>query len=219
MAAPDIAGEGFPADLWPDVAPRVAPALVHLELGASFSRVVLAADDLPGDDEAWYRLLPPRSSGDAPELVLSCHPDSFCRPRPLRSTEYPPRAIWEQRRAPRDDEPVERTEFAAARTDAFLHHHLLTLRDLLVGELADRELPAQRAEAFAAAWAVTVDGRLERAGWPGFPLAERRARFSRLFSSAGIILPEHWQIFHALWDGALATRRDVAAIVRQLPRL
>ena len=38
---------------------------------------------------------------------------------------------------------------------------------------------ATGAEAFTACWAVTVDGRLARAGLPGFDLPERRRRFSR----------------------------------------
>lgn len=32
-------------------------------------------------------------------------------------------------------------------------------------------------------------------------------------------MPHHWQIFQALWDGALDTQKDVLAVVRQLPRL
>ena len=219
MSTPDIQGEGFPATMWQHVVPRVESALANLDLAGHFSAVRIAADDLPGDDEAWYRVLPGLSGAQLPVLVVSCHPDSFCRHRPLRTTEYPPRAVWEQFAAPRDDEDTAPLEFDIARADAFLHHHLLTVRDMVEGEVTADEIPVRLAESFGAAWAVTVDGRLDRAGWPGFSVTERRGRFSRLFSSAGIMLPEHWQIFQTLWDGGLSSRRDVLGIARQLPRL
>ena len=66
---------------------------------------------------------------------------------------------------------------------------------------------------------ATVDGRLERSALPGYDQARRRGRFSRLFSSAGILMPGHWQIFQSLWDGGLAGAGEVLAAVRQLPRL
>jgi hypothetical protein len=66
---------------------------------------------------------------------------------------------------------------------------------------------------------VTVDGRLQRAGLPGYDQALRRRRFSRLFSSTGVLLPGHWQIFESLWAGALGGQAEVLEATRRLPRL
>ena len=48
---------------------------------------------------------------------------------------------------------------------------------------------------------------------------QRRAQFSRLFSSATVLMPHHWQIFQSLWEGGLEGQREVLAAVRQLPQL
>jgi hypothetical protein len=95
----------------------------------------------------------------------------------------------------------------------------LTARDLTRGEVVGRNLPATLAEAFSEAWAVGVDGRLVRRGLPGFPLAERRASFARVFSPGGILLPDHWQVFQSLWDGAISNQKDVVGVLKWLPRL
>ena len=44
--------------MWQMVRPRLQAALAALDLQREFSAVRLTADDLPGDDAAWYRLLP-----------------------------------------------------------------------------------------------------------------------------------------------------------------
>ena len=92
-------------------------------------------------------------------------------------------------------------------------------QDLVRDSVSLSSIPVGQIEAFEAAWEVGVDGRLARAGLPGFSLAERRGIFSSLFSSAGVLMPDHWQIFQSLWDGGLTSGRDVLAVIRQLPRL
>jgi len=111
------------------------------------------------------------------------------------------------------------SDFSLERTDFFLNHHFLTVADLCGDSLTGDEIPVHLAEAFDAAWAVSVDGRLERLHLPGYPMAERRGHFSRLFSSAGILLPEHWHIFQSLWDGAVAGQTAILGVTRLLPRL
>lgn len=210
---------GLPGELWQLVRPRLGLSLANLELASEFGAITLCADDLPGDDDSWYHLLP--GSPDAPgaHLVLTHHPDVFCARRPRTSTSSPPRAIWEQMAAPRSDRIGDGFSYSEPRTDVFLHHHLLTVKDMRLGELDGEYLPARLAEAFCAAWAVAVDGRLQRRHLPGYSVAERRGRFSRLFSAAGILMPEHWQIFESLWGGGLVGQKAILGAVRQLPQL
>lgn len=211
--------EGLPEPLWQMVRKGLAEALVALELEREFGTVRLAADDLPGQDGAWYGLVPGTTDAPGPVLLVTCHGDVFCRHRPLRTTTYPPLEIWDQVAAPREIPAPSPAEYSPERTAMFLHHHLLTVRDLRRGDLVGEDIPGHLLEAFAAAWAVGVDGRLARRHLTGYPMAERRSRFSRRFSSAGVMMPEHWQIFQSLWDGALEGQRAVLGIARQLPRL
>ncbi len=221
MAAnnPLLQSEGISTSLWQLIQPRVAAALADLQLGELFGTVCLCADDLSGDDNAWYRIIPGRADRPGPFLEITCHIEAFCEHRPLKTTTYPPQAVWEQMEAPRTESLPNEGDFSQERTDFFLNHHLLTISDLGSDRLAAEEIPPHLAEAFGAAWAVTVDGRLERRHLSGYPMAERRGRFSRLFSSAGILLPEHWQIFQSLWDGAVEGQTAVLGVTRLLPRL
>lgn len=212
-------GGGFSAELWDNVSPRLVSAVAALDPGPGVGTLRLSVDDMPGDDDAWYRVIPGRPAESGPVLILSCHTDSFYRHRPLTDTVFPPRAVWDQMDAPRDETVRDAKDFSPERTDIFIHHHLLMIQDLLSGKLVGEALPGPQVEAFAAAWAVFVDGRLARRHLPGYPMAERRGRFSRLFSSAGIILPEHWHVFQSLWDGALADQKAILSATRLLPHL
>lgn len=208
--------DGVPAGLAALVTPRLEAAARTLELSRFVTGVHLCLDDLPGGGGAWYQ----REDGpDGAVLRLYCHPDDLARRLPGGETSLLTREVWEQAPAPRDEDFFDAGATDLSRADAFLHHHLLTATDIFQGRVDSRDLTLAVAEAFTAVWAVGVDGRLERAGLPGFSLQERRGRFSRLFSAAGILLPDHWQIFQAVWDGALATQKDILTVVRQLPRL
>jgi len=211
--------EGLPESLGQMVRTCLAEALAALALEQEFGTVRLSADDLPGHDDAWYRLVPGTSGVPGPVLLITCHGDVFCRHRPLRTALHPPPVIWDQLDAPRMIPDPSPADYSAERTAMFLHHHLLTINDLRHRDLVGEDIPRQLLETFAAAWAVGVDGRLARRHLPGYPIAERRGRFSQLFSSAGILLPDHWQIFQSLWDGALEGQRAILGIARQLPRL
>jgi hypothetical protein len=221
VAASDtvLQAAGLTASLWKVVQPRLAAALVALKMEDTFGTVRLSGDDLPGDEEAWYAIVPATTQAPGPVLNLTCHPDAFCRHRPLKSTVYPPQEIWKQVAAPLAEPFLDPAEVSAERTDVFLYHHLLTVADIRGHDLVVADIPSHLTEAFASAWAVAVDGRLNRQHLPGYPMAERRGRFSRLFSAAGIMLPDHWQIFQALWDGGLEGQKAVLGVARQLPRL
>lgn len=221
MTAPSLRVKcvGMTPDLSEGLVPLVDSAGRVLDLGENFSEIRIYGDDLPGDDDAWYRLEAPTGPDELPVLSLFCHGDCFNpSARPLDAVRPSP-AIWEQSPAPHEDSSGAPMDFSPERAAMFLHHHLLTAKDVVCGEVVGQNLPAKWAEAFAEAWSVNVDGRLARRGLPGYPLAERRGRFARIFSLAGILLPDHWQVFESLWDGALPSQRDVLEVVKRLPGL
>jgi hypothetical protein len=188
-------------------------ALAALDMESALDRLVICADDLAGDDDAWVQ---PVRGARGREITIYCHPDAFLAPR---ATAAPPGAVWDCPGPVTPETQVDAGDYSRTRAGAFLHHQLLVIRDLLRRELDPSLVPAGLAEAFAATWAIGVDGRLDRAGLPGYPLAERRRRFTRLFSQAGILMPEHWTIFQEIWDGVAPAQRDVARLARRLPRL
>lgn len=199
--------------------PLIVSAGQSLDLDRDVSGIRISADDLPGGGGVWYHLQPgPRPDG-LPVLVLYCGGECFGPRKRASDSVVPPREIWEQFPVPGPGGEGVPAEFSAERSDIFLHHQLLTARDLARGEVVGRNIPAGLAEAFAEAWAVGVDGRLARMGLPGYPLAERRAGFARVFSPAGILLPDHWQVFQSLWDGAISDQKDVLGVLKWLPGL
>lgn len=210
---------GMHDELAESLAPLAVAAARALEMARDVSGIRICGDDMPGEGGAWYRLQPGSGADELPVLVLFCHPGCFGRQDLAGDSLNPKRPIWEISPAPEMEPGDTGIELSAPRSAIFLHHHLLTARDLLRGEVVGRNLPGVLTEAFTEAWAVGVDGRLSRQGLPGFPLAERRGRFARVFSPAGILLPDHWQVFESLWDGALSDQRDVLSVVKRLPRL
>lgn len=198
-----------------ELPPLLRDALAALELAASVGGVTVCADDLPEDGDGWLDLVP-ATGGGLPRLVLYCAPWAFGDPRRAPRSEA---AVWERRPAPAEEPPLGEGDFDRTEAAAFVHHHLLLAADVLAGRLIPDLVPGSLAEAFGESWAATIDGRLARRGLPGYTQARRRARFSRLFSAAGVLMPGHWQIFQSLWDGALQGQGEVLAAVRQLPRL
>lgn len=205
--APELAGLALP---------RLAEAVRGLGLEPHLAEAVLCVDDLPGHDEGWLRLDPAADGRRVLTIYCSC---DRLGPEPTGSVENGARQDWESRPAPRMEEDRSAADFEGAAADAYFHHQCALAADLLEGVLAPDLVPAGMAEAFAAAWDVVVDGRLARRGLPGLDMGVRRARFSSLFSSAGVLLPDHWQIFQSLWDGGLAGQEEVLGAVRRLPRL
>ncbi len=203
------------ADLVRDAARQAAAAV---GLAGALDALAICADDLPGGAEAWLALRRARAGG-APALALYCHPEVFVAPVPASGTVFPPRAVWDRPDPAAAEPAATAAAFARARADAFLHHHLQWAADAVSGVLDPERVPASLTEAFTACWAVHVDGRLARRGLPGYALAERRGRFSRLFSTGGILMPDHWQAFQGLWDGRFPRPGDVVAVARGLPRV
>jgi hypothetical protein len=206
-------------DLAKELVPLAAAAGRALELDRDLAGIQICGDGLPGDDGVWFRFQPASDRSERPVLVLYCHQACFGHAAQRMGAVLPPPAVWEQSPSPPDTAMDAETIFSPTRARMFLHHYLLTARDLARGVVNGRHIPLGLAEAFAEAWAVAVDGRLARLGLAGFPLAERRAKFARVFSPAGILLPDHWQVFQSLWDGALTSQKDVLGTLKRLPGL
>jgi len=221
MAAPHlrVSCTGLSKNLAAVLPSLVVAAGQALDLARDFSGIRICADDLPDQEGAWYRLEPVADPGAQPFLVLFCQVKCFGPVEGVSAAGFPPRAVWEQSPMPGRFTEGAEAAFSRERSSIFLHHHLLTARDLARGAVVGRNLPATLAEAFAEAWAVGVDGRLERLGLPGYPVAERRASFARVFSPAGILLPDHWQVFQSLWDGAIPDQKGVLDVLKWLPGL
>jgi len=203
-------------DLSDVLLPLLGTAARNLGLEELLAEVVLCVDDLPADDAGWLRI-DSVAERTRPRLTLycGCAVLTACSPGgPPAGTEA---YVWELT-AP-EPTAVEAADLDEGTALAFLHHQLLLARDLLRRELEPQVVPAGLTETFAAVWDVTLDGRLDREGLPGYTLETRRARFSNLFSSASVLMPHHWQIFQSLWEGGLVSQSDVLAAVRQLPRL
>ena len=207
----------LPAALAERVVPLLEAAVINLDLQRDLAAVSVCGDDLPGQDDVWLQVTP--SDVGERGLVVYCHPAVFLERAPANSTLLPPPESWDRWETAVPEEDFAAESFSIGRTDDFLHHSLLLARDLLRGDLVTELIPAALGEAFQAAWSVGLDGRLQRAHLPGYDLAERRGRFSRLFSTAGVLLPDHWQLFQALWDGAVSGQSATLDLVRRLPRL
>ena len=201
-------------ELGEELVTRLGAAARALELAAHVGEIVLCVDDLPADDAGWLRLDPVPGCA-RPRLTLYCGRLALADGAATLAAGDEPFA-WEAMVPTAESAPAAAD---AAATAAFLHHQLLLAHDLLTGRLDPDDIPAALAETFAAAWDVALDGRLSRRGLPGYALEARRAQFSRLVSSASVLMPHHWQIFQSLWDGGLVRQGEVLAAVRQLPRL
>ncbi len=206
---------------WCRLAGSLFPAVTaNLELSRYFARIHLWADESPAEESPWFSFAPVQGEdGDRRELTLFCSSRSFAPVRSLQGPEAAARQVWEAREGAWLPDNGQHRDFDLDQGAKFLHHNLLLARDLVSGEGQLDRVPRELVEGYQAAWEVVIDGRLARLSLPGYSLAERRARFSRLFSSAGVLLPDHWQVFQSLWEGGLSTGGEVRAVLRQLPQL
>ena len=192
--------------------PLARSVAVHHELGNMFPEITLAIDDLAADERSWLSL------GDGASLTLYCHEDLFLRDSAASLAMRPPSLPWELGEK-RDASPEPSASFSVRKTERYLHHQFLAVRDLLGGIVRPGDVPVGFAEAYQEAWAVTVDGRLRRGALPGHPVAERRRRFFRTFSATGMLLPQHWDIFHTLWDCNTPNHELLLELAAALPGL
>lgn len=219
----ELSCQGLQQSLADSVHPHLERAIRNLDLASDFKKISVVIDDLPtlaGEQDGWLRLERfPCGASSGLAATLFCNESSFCTPVPELGHPWPGTEIWDQAVAPLDGLPFDRSRFSKDRADVFLHHELLLAQDLARGVLLPTAIPSDSVEAFSAAWAVVLDGRLDRLGLPGYGLVARRARFSRLFACAGVLLPGHWQIFQSLWDGGISRWQDVLGSIGDLPPL
>ncbi|MBK6898004.1 MAG: hypothetical protein IPH09_01560 [bacterium] len=172
--------------------------------------LTLVLDDIAPDERPWWRLAAPGA------LELYGHPVHFLDEPGAGLAGALPALPWDLREPVGPSAP---RPFAPVRGERFLHHHFLAVADVLSGRIVPARVPPALAEAFQEAWDVTIDGRLRRGFLPGLPVAERRRRFARLFGAAGVLLPQHWELFHELWDWDDPTQDGLAARAGRLPPL
>jgi hypothetical protein len=200
--------------------PVTASAADRLELTALLTSLTICLDDIGADRRAWLSVRRSVVETEARgRATLYLHPDQITRDRPDRQSVLPGRQVWDRGEAIPAVSGLSPSDFRKPKAERCLCHHLLWIKDLITEKLEPQDIPRAMVEAFQEGWAVTVDGRLRRGHFPGYSVAERRASFSRLFSRAGVLLPEHWRVFHRLWEGAATDQEAVLALVRRLPRL
>lgn len=207
-----------PAD-WPlasALTPLVEGAAERLGLAGRLGSLTVVVDAIAADDRGWLRL---DGLADAPALTLWLHPDQVLGDRPGHDPARPVARDWVLAPAPTADHVPALADFSIPNAQRFLYQQMTLVCDILDGKLVPAEIPLSLAEAFQEAWLVTIDGRLQREGLPHLSAAERRRRFLRLFSPAGVLTPRHWTIFNGFWDGRIADQAEVLAKVRLLPPL
>ncbi len=216
MSPLDLVCTGVPAELCSLLKPCLEQAADALELAGDFAKIHLIMDDIEGCEEPWLRFA---GHGDEQGVELYFSTEIFVQNRFELKGIFPQNEIWEAMEAPRQAVTIDLENFRPEFCLQYLHHHLLTARDIARKDLILGRVPANVAESYQVCWAVTVDGRLENWNLPGFALPERRRHFSRLFSQAGVLMPSHWSIFQALWEGDISGQRPVLEAVGGLPRL
>jgi hypothetical protein len=206
------------------LAAAAAGAALELQLARYLCELTLCLDDLDADERIWLTFGTAErgeggeaSVGARRTLTLYLHPDHVLKDRPL-AVLAPHAAIWEMRRQPQGRGAEPAWEVSRPKIERFLYHQFLFIRDLCQGRLDPRRIPRDLAAAFQEAWAVTIDGRLRQARLPGYSAAERRRRFSRFFAASGVILPDHWRIFHDLWEDAEIDQEQLLRALERLPR-
>lgn len=199
--------------------PYLEQASASLDLAENFMRIALVLDDMEGSNDPWLQF--DTGSGAHGDLGLAMYldPELFGEKPHKHLGVFPQSEVWERREAPRREKIFDMTHFRPEFCSKFLHHHLLVARDIARLELIPGRVPSGKFEAYQACWAVTVDGRLEQLGLPGFALPDRRRHFSRLFSQTGVLMPCHWSIFQALWEGGISGQGPVLDAVGGLPPL
>jgi hypothetical protein len=204
---------------------KAAEAAVRtIQLEQHLAGLTLCLDDITADERVWLLFSPPAAVPGSGQkeglraLTLYVHPDQLLKDEPLPANLAPGVAAWEMRPPGRPRPEAGQQQPSRPKIERFLHHQLLLVRDLCDGSLIPDAIPRDWVGAFQEAWAVTIDGRLRRAYLPGYSAAERRRRFSRFFAIGGVILPDHWRIFHVLWDDEDIDQGRVLRLLERLPR-
>jgi len=209
--------------LVPVLEPVARTAAERLDLAAHLRHVVICLDDLEPDRRVWLSLeRGVGEGGDGParplDLTLYMHPLELLRDRVASDGVFGVPQVWEAQGSPENQVSYEAGDLHRTKAERFLMHQFLFARDICDGTLVPELVPRELAEAFQEAWSITVDGRLRRWRMPAASQAQRRVSFSRLFSRHGVLLPDHWRIFHQLWEREDLAQQQVAELAQALPR-
>jgi len=170
-----------------------AVALQH-ELYTWLTGITLVVDDVAADERSWL------SMRGRSTLTLYSHEDLFLRSSAASLTMGPASLPWElgERRDPERETPA---VFSVRKAERYLHHQFLAVKDILTDVVRPDEVPRRLSESYQD------------------PVAERRRRFFRTFSATGMLLPQHWDIFHTLWDCNKPTHELLLELAEALPGL
>ncbi|MFO7654968.1 MAG: hypothetical protein R6X25_14300 [Candidatus Krumholzibacteriia bacterium] len=218
-AAPEVVCLPQDESLAAELQPLARAAAERLDLGRHLCRIELLLDDLEPDRRVWLSLRRVAGAGvPRRTLDLYLNPLEVLRDRPDADDLLGARPVWQPLPQVPEGRVHTAADFHRAKAERFLLHQFLFVRDLCERRLRPELVPRGRAEAFQEAWSITVDGRLRAWRLAAASQAERRASFSRLFSRYDVLLPEHWRVFHALWDMEDPVHDRVARLVDRLPR-
>ena len=196
---------------WAEVEPLARAAVNHLGLDDLFDRITLVVDDIAADDHPWLEFTGPR------QVEVYCHPKQFVNTPAVSITTLPATLPWELKN-PRVA-ALDHGEFSQTGSARFLHHQGQALADLACGRVRPSDIPSPLVEAFQEVWGVSIDGRLRNKSFPGHPVADRRRRFFRAFSGEGMLLPLHWDVFHAAWDDTDPDHEQLCRWAESLPKV
>ncbi|MFH1844498.1 MAG: hypothetical protein ABIF77_14965 [bacterium] len=204
--------------------PLATAAAERLGLARYLTELLLCLDDLDADERAWFSFGPGQRAGDGSaaepglrRLTIYLHPSQMLKDRPATPLLMPQAAIWEMEAMTPTAAPVPVGDFSRPKLERFLFHQFLSVRDLCDGTIDPAIIPARQADAFQEIWSITIDGRLRQERLPGFSAAERKRRFSRVFAACSVLLPEHWQIFHDLWETTAVQQEELFRFLSRLP--
>lgn len=197
--------------------PLARGAAARLDLAEHLDELEICLDDLAGDERVWLALGRAPGRPECRRAVIYCHPDDFLKDSLALAGGSMSSLPWQMRPIP--PEPgLDAADLSQRKAERFLFHQILMVRDLCDKTVDPASIPPDLSEAFQEAWSVTVDGRLKRSMLPGYSQAERRRRFFRVFSRGGILLPQHWQVFHTLWEWDRLDQQSLQGLLERLPR-
>ena len=203
----ELIPRGFPRR--EEILTAVRLAAEQLEPSRPLASLTLVLD-APEFEGCGYWQLDPDPAGE-PKATLYGSPNDVLSP-PGRDEEAGV-ALDESRLDEISPDRVDRL-----RTDRWIFRNLLQLDDLLSERIQPAAVAKGSSRAFQTCWDVWTDGRLKGRAMPGISQAERRGVFFRTFAAGGLLLPRHWEVFHALWEGRLAEQDGLTRAVGELPR-
>ncbi len=157
-------------------------AVRHLNLSGLIDSVEMIFDDIEPGQKPWFSFKNPRFP------VIWAHAGDL--------SELPTEKQYEWELSELEHN-TNNLEINSTEISKFIYHQLLVLRDLLDGSVVIQD---DMPESLQHSWSISVDGRLQQMGFPGYSAAECRRRFYRIYSTTGVLLPIHWETFRELWE-------------------